>query len=685
MRTVLDGGSLTMGMLTGTTRRSSTVLFWTLLYVSGVAFLLGAHVSQAQEAIPQTQNRLVFAVVPKTIDNDFFLPVAKGCHEEARRISTRNAIHNINITVLCEVLGPLSTDRDTAQVQYDILLHLLLNDTVAGIAISVEDQALLTPLFLQNAQKKPLVTFDSDILAGNTYNNNNNENENKITSSLRHAYIGTNNTLMGKEIARMMIQLHPQVGTYAILSSGINEAKNNNIQQRLEGFVSELDDRKQGWQAVEGSPGDAQDNLTIALEVLDSLAVQNPTCIVSLLGLPMRVVTNPTDQTSRIPWQAFHEKHQHRNITFLSIDAMPHQLELLASGYVSALVGQSPHKMGTLSISTLYEIVMGQDTNGDGLVGAEVTDSVNSKDTDDLRFLETNIISHTFMPTNLPDKEVEANLLGNLCYLGYSLFGVIFLTAFALMHWTVNYRNVRVVQVAQPKFLGMIILGVVVLAACLVPLSMDDGGGPDNLSDQQAIWICMGSPWLVSIGFTTTFSALYAKTRRINIIFHSDSAFARVKVSEREFLIPFMFLLICNISVLTCWTVIDPLMYQRRLVLGEDGWNRVLSTYGVCRSDAAENYVIPMAILNLGVLIAANWQAFEARHLEAEFSGESSVNLHSAHNSTVCSRYLKRIESSLLQLFLSLLLHHRDEIYWHLYGQHVAGGNLWSSGSFCGP
>jgi 7 transmembrane sweet-taste receptor of 3 GCPR len=73
--------------------------------------------------------------------------------------------------------------------------------------------------------------------------------------------------------------------------------------------------------------------------------------------------------------------------------------------------------------------------------------------------------------------------------------------------------------------------------------------------------------------------------------------------------------------VLTIWTVVDPLRYERKEVMGIGGWDRVIETYGACRSEKSEaSYILPIVVLDIGVLVLANWQAFEARHIEAEFS-----------------------------------------------------------------
>jgi len=136
----------------------------------------------------------------------------------------------------------------------------------------------------------------------------------------------------------------------------------------------------------------------------------------------------------------------------------------------------------------------------------------------------------------------------------------------------------------------------------------------------------MGVPWLAFIGFTTAFSALFAKTWRINKLFNEGSAFSRNRVSERDVLIPFFILLTANVVVLILWTLLDPLMYQRKAHPGTDGWNRAVSTYGSCQSkNSLVPFILPLIILNLVLLIIANWQAYNARLIESEFSESTYI------------------------------------------------------------
>lgn len=281
---------------------------------------------------------------------------------------------------------------------------------------------------------------------------------------------------------------------------------------------------------------------------------------------------------------------------------MPDQLQFLNTGMVDGLVGQLPYDMGRIAIEVLF--------------GMAVQGTVYQQ-----KVITTNILEHVRIPINLPPLVVNQNLIGNLRFVAYVLFGILASTALGFAAWMYQNRKVRVVKVAQPMFLIMVAAGVFLMGSTMIPLSFDDSG-PVN-----ATAACMATPWLSFTGFTTTFSALFAKTWRVNRIFRSNQPFHRIEVSSRQVLLPFAFLLSVNWIILALWTAIDPLTYVRMNNPGTDAWGRVLSTYGVCKSNDAVPFVVPLAIINFGIMVVANWQAYEARLIEFEFSESKHIAL----------------------------------------------------------
>jgi gamma-aminobutyric acid type B receptor len=337
---------------------------------------------------------------------------------------------------------------------------------------------------------------------------------------------------------------------------------------------------------------------------------QNATAVVPVMGAAMRSGG----------WRDFVDDYRHTGMKFVSGDAMPNQLEALDRGYAHGLVGQLPYEMGYQAIDILNNLI-------DGEPESEYPEIIG-----------TNVLTHILVPLVLPPLNVDHNLIGNLHVVGYILCGIVSLCSAFLVVWILRHRKLSVVKAAQPGFLLMIILGVFLMGAAMIPLSFDDNGNPQDLSENDGSVICMAIPWTACLGFVTTFSALFAKTRRVNKIFHSAENFRRITVSQREVLIPFLVLFTLNVALLSLWTIIDPLTYVREDLAGTDGWNRVIATYGSCQSENVLPFLLPLAVVNIGILVFANWEAYEARNIMTEFSE---------------AKYIAMAMASLLQATLS--------------------------------
>jgi len=271
------------------------------------------------------------------------------------------------------------------------------------------------------------------------------------------------------------------------------------------------------------------------------------------------------------------------------------------------LVGQLPYEFGLRSLEALVDLNQGKTLTSD--------------------FSPTNIVAFNLIPLELPPVHVDQNLLGSLKVIGFTCFALVLLSAVSCMAWTLYFRKSAVVRAAQPFFLVMVAAGILIMSSTLVPLSFDDHGDPASMSTTRAVGICMSVPWLAFVGFTVTFSALFSKTWRVNRLFHAKVGHARIKVSVRDALAPFALLLSANIMVLICWTVLDPLTYVRQEDEGTDAWNRVISTYGGCRSVNVVPYLVPLTVINVSVVATACWQAFQARDIDSEFSEAMYIGL----------------------------------------------------------
>ena len=462
-----------------------------------------------------------------------------------------------------------------------LIQELLANRTelnLQGIAVSIVDAAALQPLIEQamTDYNIPIITFDSD-----------------APDSSRVAYVGTDNYFFGTQLAKVLKQVHPLPGRFAIVS-----ATPPNIQEREQGVRDHL--VKEGWEEVASSPSDMNSNSTTVVDQMFAFAETYPdlTAIVPVMGAGMRAPDNY--------WTDFVKAHP--EVLLVVGDAMPNQLELLDRQQCHGLVGQLPYEMGVLSLQTLHQLY--------------TTDNMLTTD----QFIGTNVLEHLLIPLKLPYNDVNHNLVGELRYVGYVLFALVAAMALAFSMWTYVNRNARVIKVAQPVFLVLLATGALIMSSAVLPLGFDDT--THSMTEQHGIAVCMSPFWLLAFGFSLTFSSLFAKIYRVNLLFESANRFSRVKSSGLEaILIPLLGLTVANGVILTCWTVLDPLRYVRLEHSGTDGWDRAISTYGTCQGDNSLAYLIPLTIVNGIMLIFANWTAYKARGIDEEFAESKYVGM----------------------------------------------------------
>ena len=260
------------------------------------------------------------------------------------------------------------------------------------------------------------------------------------------------------------------------------------------------------------------------------------------------------------------------------------------------------------------------DMNGAATIPDDDDDGSSTPST---HFIGTNVLEHLQIPLVLPELTVKLNQIAELKYVGYTFFGTIAAISIYFAVWTWRRRNNRVVKVAQPEFLILIAFGILIMGAAIIPLSFDDASEDANL-----VAACMSIPWLISVGFTITFSGLCAKLWRVTAIFNNKNQFQRTAgKTNLQALMPFALLLTANVAVLICWSILDPSTYTRRPHDGLDGWGRIISTYGACQSGNPFYFIAPLGIINVVVLIAANTIAYRTRMIKSEFSESKYIGI----------------------------------------------------------
>lgn len=142
----------------------------------------------------------------------------------------------------------------------------------------------------------------------------------------------------------------------------------------------------------------------------------------------------------------------------------------------------------------------------------------------------------------------------------------------------------------------------------------------ENISIDGNSVACNATIWLAALGLGVLFSALFAKTYRINRIMNSAKKFRRIKLTVRQTAIPVLIVFLLNLIVLSIMAARDPIMYEID-VLAYDSFGRPVASYGYCTYlDSSRGYLIALAVINIGMLLFALYQCWHARRLSSEFA-----------------------------------------------------------------
>ena len=116
-------------------------------------------------------------------------------------------------------------------------------------------------------------------------------------------------------------------------------------------------------------------------------------------------------------------------------------------------------------------------------------------------------------PSSLPPVEASRESLETSAFAMISAAAcLVMLSAVVFGAWTWHYRSSHVVRASQPEFLVVVCVGVFLMAASALTLGFENPPFPLWLADAS----CMINLWFFCTGFGLAFSALFAKTWRIN-------------------------------------------------------------------------------------------------------------------------------------------------------------------------
>lgn len=290
------------------------------LYILGGAFFVCSFIGMniygyktfyiEEEVISSNDYRYHFALVSEEIDNEYWRLIEQGARDAAAK-------HNVYL----EYVGPLKADND----QLLKLVDRMVSVKVDGIITQgVEGQRFVDIVLKGMERGIPILTVDTD-----------------VKSSVRKAYVGTDNFYAGKLAGKTVID--NTIGEQFVgIVTGRFDAINQ--QERLEGFKDAIQTTKRIHIV-----GIHESNITQmgAAQATYSLLKEYPSITV-LVGL------SALDGIGMV--EGLHEIAPKKDVYLTAFDILPETLDLIQQGKINATIAQYPEEMGYKAIEAMIKL-----------------------------------------------------------------------------------------------------------------------------------------------------------------------------------------------------------------------------------------------------------------------------------------------------------------------------------------
>jgi len=290
-----------------------------------LALLLGLVLTLAvgsalDKATAQAKKKLVFAWIPKALNNPVFEIGRDGAMQKAKEITAKGE-HEV------EVLYQASVASDAAeQVR---VIEDVISKKPDAIGISANDPTALIDVINKAVDAGiPVMTWDSD-----------------APKSKRFTYLGVNNYEGGKAAADLLIKAMGTKGKVALLT-GVPGAFN--LEERIRGFKDGI----KGTEIQVVKTVYCNDDINLGVQVVEEAMQSNP----DLNGWFFVGVWPLFAKKGSMPlWETAAKEGKVKTVAF---DTLPMELEYVKDGMIYGLVGQKYWGWGYDSIQMMYDRVV---------------------------------------------------------------------------------------------------------------------------------------------------------------------------------------------------------------------------------------------------------------------------------------------------------------------------------------
>ncbi|XP_019613608.1 PREDICTED: gamma-aminobutyric acid type B receptor subunit 2-like [Branchiostoma belcheri] len=200
--------------------------------------------------------------------------------------------------------------------------------------------------------------------------------------------------------------------------------------------------------------------------------------------------------------------------------------------------------------------------------------------------------------------------------------------AIVFLFFNIKYRNQRFVKMSSPYLNTLIIVGCILIYLFVCLLGLDGA----LISETTFEVLCTVRTWMLTVGFTLAFGAMFSKTWRVHVIF-TNTKMKKMAIKDVKLFGIVAVLLLMDIVILTTWQVVDPLTRGLQTFPAEPG--REVTVVPVLEHCDSNNFTLWLAVIFVYkglLLIFGCFLAWETRHVNIPALNDSKYIGMSVYN-----------------------------------------------------
>ncbi|CAF0938821.1 unnamed protein product [Adineta steineri] len=251
-----------------------------------------------------------------------------------------------------------------------------------------------------------------------------------------------------------------------------------------------------------------------------------------------------------------------------------------------------------------------------------------------------NVTWHGYGPPNDRIKRIDrAQRISVLTYTIIAIAsGIGIFLAIGFFVFNIIFRTHRFIRMSSPQINNLIIAGCIFSYISVLLMGIDSTLLGKRYSDAAMNFICAARIWILSIGFTISFGAIFSKTWRVHTIFTNVDAQKRAIKDIRLFMIVGTLLAIDTV-ILSAWQIIDPLKIHKYKSQTQttDEDIMILWSHEECRSNRRSIWVTMQSIYKGVLMVIGSRFAWATRNVHIAALNDSKYVGMSLYNVVLLS------------------------------------------------